>query len=164
MQSNFDEAFGILLGLEGKGWSEYDPGGETHYGIRRDLWEHEFGVWPPKPKQIKDFYYDEFWDALRCSDYPQDLALQLFLTGVNVGTTRARRLLQQAIASVSRQNLKLDGVIGPKTRRAFYFCDPVRVEAAFTALADQYYRSLAQSEEYRPFLDGWLKRLYGERA
>lgn len=73
--------------------------------------------------------------------------------GVNHGTPRVARWLQQAVG------VKLDGVIGPVTRLALEKSDPVAVYVRICAIRTRWYgRIIADDHSQAAFSAGWANR------
>ncbi|MFN3298507.1 glycoside hydrolase family 108 protein [Caldimonas sp.] len=117
---NFDRALKIVLGHEG-GYVNHpkDPGGETNLGITRRTWESWVGrpAMPGEmrsltPDMVRPIYRQQYWDRVRGDDLPSGADLATFDAGVNSGTTRGARWLQEAVGA------RQDGVVGPQTLAA----------------------------------------------
>ena len=100
--SQFDKAILTVLKHEG-GYSDHvaDRGGKTRYGIiesvaRRHGYEGAMRDLPLE--KAKEIYRIDYWDENRLEDIASvnyELALEVFDTGVNVGTARVARWLQR---------------------------------------------------------------------
>jgi len=122
-----------------------DRGGETVCGISRRFWPKWAG-WELIDVNIKnypqqewndrilknlgiqgmvfEFYYVEFWLKNNCEAFAQEIANELFDTGVNQGRVMAGTYLQQSLNKLNRNqkdfpDLVTDGQIGQKTRQAY---------------------------------------------
>lgn len=161
-----------------------DKGGETYRGIARNFWgywegwliidryklETPLNLLDSKLAQdttlqeyVDTFFKKNFWDRARLDEVnSQEIANELYDTGVNFAPGRAVRMLQEAI-NLTRKDLQVtvDGLIGPKT-----------IEAANTHSSPQYlYKMLnvLQGEAYieivrrdptqEKFLKGWFTRV-----
>ena len=141
--ADFQAAHKIVMVHEG-GYADHpnDKGGETYKGIARKRHPH-WGGWkiidkykglPNFEKALEEdralqtlvvtFYKNTFWDTLGLNDVNnQEIAVELYDTGVNMGPGIAGRFLQTAL-NVSNRNgrdykdLTKDGKIGPLTIRA----------------------------------------------
>jgi lysozyme family protein len=138
--ADFEKAYKITLDYEG-GYSNRpnDAGGETYKGISRKNWPN-WGGWsvidlakmkPNFPKNldnddllvetIKIFYVDNFWNQFWGDDIPdQEVANELFDTGVNQGVRTAVKYLQEGLNLLNRNqknypDIVEDGIFGNNT-------------------------------------------------
>lgn len=142
---DFKTAVSIIINLEGGYVNDpEDKGGETKYGISKHA----------HPKvDIKNLsldgaikiYKDDYWDSNNLMDIPREWRLIFFDAVVNHGARTAKRLLQECL------HVKVDGIIGPKTRAAMRDSDPTN----FFLKRLAFYASLPSNR----FLRGWVKRL-----
>jgi len=112
-----------------------DPGGETYRGVSRNRWP-ELSLWsivdrakrradfpecldadPVLRELVDEFYLARFWRPLRCSELPEEIALELYDSGVNVGTSIAPWLLQGGLHAAGEE-ITVDGNLGPATLAA----------------------------------------------
>ncbi len=140
--ADFEQAFSVVLGHEG-GYANdpVDPGGETYKGIAR-VHHGGWGGWkridaardergfPDSlendgvlQRQVRKFYKDHYWDRIlgdRISD--QDIAVEVFDTGINMGLRTVVRFLQESINLLDRgapsDGVVVDGWLGEKTLSA----------------------------------------------
>ena len=101
------------------------------------------------------FYYRKnYWDRMKCNDIPAGLDLCLFDFGVNAGTGRAAKYLQNMIGTVA------DGGIGPNTLRALAnYVESEGLERTilnYQADRQDYYESLST---FKTFGKGWTRRV-----
>ena len=167
---------GSVIAVEG-GYSNdpNDAGGATNHGITEQVArDHGYqGAMQSMPQgvaveiyiqtYIKEPRYDE---VLRLSPA---VGTELVDSGVNVGTGRATRWLQQSLNDLSRagrdyQQIKVDGAIGRDTLNAYAALEKRRgrVKACELTLKllDGYqtahYAQLAQGQANASFIVGWL--------
>lgn len=173
---SFDKAFTHTVGIEGGYVNDpADRGGETNWGITRET-ANRYGYTGSMRdltiEQAKAIYKRGFWDVMGLDAVLQRseaLALELFDTGVNVGTSRAARWLQEALNSLNGQgrhyaDIKEDGDIGPKTLAALDGFLTARgheglrvLLATLNVLQGAHYVALARgSESQERFLYGWI--------
>jgi lysozyme family protein len=119
--SAFDVAFKQLIGLEGNySNTESDPGNWTGGAVNSgELKGTMYGISAASyPKldiagigvaQAKSIYLSDFWDRLRCDNFPDPIAIALFKEGVNMGVSGAAKALQRSL------KLTPDGDIGQLT-------------------------------------------------
>jgi len=127
---DFNEAFNATMGHEGGYVNDPDDaGGETYRGIARRYHPHWAGwnlIDDTKPNidnvaldpHVREFYESQYWDVNRLDDCDsQAIANEMFDTGVNMGTGRASRFLQECLNYLNRNeslftDLVVDGKIG----------------------------------------------------
>jgi lysozyme family protein len=136
--ADFKIAFGITMGHEGGFANDpVDVGGMTYRGIARRYhpsWEGWVTIDAalankvnPDSKQVFDmlaplvekFYKANFWDVMLLDQVQsQEIANEMFDTGVNMDTTRAASFLQRSLNCMNRDgstypDLVEDGKMGP---------------------------------------------------
>jgi len=123
------------------------------------------------PEQSKPFYYKQFWQPYHYDELisgqnikmPLSIITQVFDFAVNVGTGQAHKNFQKAL-NVFNAGLKIDGIIGMKTRAAIWSVEHTTTEgilASYKATQAQFYFYLAAKyPEYKKYLKGWLNRTY----
>lgn len=173
----FEAALAHTLAIEG-GYSNHpsDTGGKTQWGITEAVArQHGYkGDMKALPKMTAvTIYRKDYWDALRLdavAAHSRAIALELFDTGVNMGTGKAAEFLQRSLNGLNVQgkiyaDVKVDGSIGPATLAALdaYFAKR-GVEAekvlirALEALQGARYIELAEgNKSQESFLYGWLR-------
>lgn len=187
--ANFNEAYNITLGHEG-GYvhDPDDAGGETYKGIARRYHPSWYGwtiidslkVQPGFPhtayqdanldRSVREFYKQYYWDVNlldRLSD--QQIANEMFDTGVNMGTGRAAKFLQQALNLLNKNgkiyaDIVVDGAMGPNTLRAAEECLSYRgneyLYKIMNILQGQHYINyMTKSPTQEKYAYGWLKRV-----
>lgn len=160
----------------------HDKGGETYAGIARKFWANwagwktidaikaQFGTsasiinkyaksdavlhW-----QVSSFYKKNFWDVNNLDSVnDQQLANNVYDFGVNSGTGRAAKFLQQAANDTEMVKLTVDGAIGPQTIKAINGLNTEEVYHNFNARREAFYRSIAKGDQAQ-FLKSWLSRI-----
>lgn len=147
----FEIAFALILEHEG-GYvnDQYDPGGETIYGISRTYHPEAWINGKPSIEQAKLIYKRDYWDSCNCDQLPPPLALMVFDSAVNQGPSQAIRFLQKALS------INEDGIIGPQTLKAANRCSPFITLAAFASNRIRHYSALSTWQRYG---SGWSKRV-----
>lgn len=185
--ADFLKAFRKTSGHEG-GYSNHsvDRGGETFKGISRRYFP-DWSGWEivdaykgdrrfPElleadddlQYRVESFFQARFWDANSLGDLrSQELAEELYDTGVNLGTSRAARFLQEALNLTNRNgadypDIKVDGRIGPVTVAAANNHSNIRnVIKTVNIMQGWHYieqcRLVPSQEE---FFNGWLERVH----
>jgi len=102
---------------------------------------------------ISSFYKTNFWDVNKLDQInDQQIANTVYDFGVNSGTPRAAKFLQQTLG------LEQDGKIGPKTLAAVNSIPPKITHTKYNALREAAYKSWAKNDQAQ-FLRSWLSRL-----
>lgn len=155
----FEDAIEIVLVIEGGGKivnHSSDPGGLTKWGISLRAFP-ELGVEGirnlTREGAIK-LYLNQYWMP-NCELVPELLRLAIFDASVHHGPTQSIKLLQRALNSFQAR-LKVDGIVGPLTRRSLIGFDPRLILIQMLRERQKFIRSL---ENYSVFADGWEKRL-----
>lgn len=131
-QSSFQKAFEKVVIVEG-GYSNNpnDLGGKTKFGITEAV-ARENGYMGDMAKLTLDIaqriYYVKYWEKMQLNDVcrmSEDLAIEMFDTGVNMGIAIAVMFLQQALNAFNNQgklyaDIKEDGVMGRATIQALH--------------------------------------------
>lgn len=168
--------------IEG-GYSNHpeDPGGPTNHGLSLravSLLDHDRRL-TPYLKDILDvdddgdvdindvrlwtqghtvaFYRQEYWDKIRGSELPAQIAMLTFDSAVNEGVPTAIPHLQRTLG------VKVDGIVGPDTLAAADSATRLLLAngshrellAEMTSRRLQRYRSLARADT---FFRGWARR------
>jgi len=114
----------------------HDQGGETYKGISRKF-HPDWGGWSildlmndknTKNSQLQSlvnsFYYNEFWEFLKCEKFEQAIADELFDTAVNQGKITAAKYLQESLNLLNNnqrhyKDILVNGAISNKTITAY---------------------------------------------
>jgi len=158
MISNFPASLALVLKSEG-GFVNHpnDPGGMTNLGVTRNVWREwvkhdvdEAEMRALTPELVAPLYKAQYWDACHCSDLIRGVDYAVFDAAVNMGSSRAAKLLQAALGVTA------DGVIGRATIAAATAADPVELLEAFSLGKEAFYQSLPT---FATFGKGWLNRV-----
>jgi len=115
--SVFDEAVIEVLKHEGGYVNDPDdPGGETNMGISKKAYPY-LNIKELTEKDAKDIYFKDYWLKGKCSKLPEELQHIYFDMVVNMGKSRAVKVLQAAICGKGMK-IAIDGGIGPQTIQA----------------------------------------------
>jgi lysozyme family protein len=128
MKTTFDLAFEYTMQNEGGDRFTNDPfdsGGATKYGVTKHSYERYLGrevsiseIQNLTEDEAKQFYTDVFWRPLHLDGIAAPaVAIAIFDTGVLYGPRYAARAAQD-VANQKGSSLKLDGVLGDKSRAA----------------------------------------------
>lgn len=180
---SFENAYSKTNKLEG-GYSNHpsDRGGETWAGISRKHFPGWAG-WkiidslktasnfprnlaghPLLEQYKKEFYKREFWDKLRLSEIRNEaIAIKLYDIAVNCGVSFSVRILQRTLNVANQKgkyypDLKVDGVIGPKTIDAVNkHPKPDVIFKCLNVLQGAHYIQITEARESNEdFLNGWF--------
>ena len=159
---NYQKCLAMILHHEG-GYVNHpkDPGGMTNLGVTKRVYEDWVGYSVSEhtmqnltEKDVAPIYRKNYWDRIKADDLPSGLDLCVFDFGVNAGTGRAAKYLQNLIGTVA------DGGIGPNTLRALAnYVDSEGVESAiknYQAERQSYYEKL---KTFETFGRGWTRRV-----
>jgi lysozyme family protein len=176
--ANFNEAE-HLTGINEGGYSnnQSDHGGETYAGISRNNWPNwqgwyhidsiknihgtDDGTINQWAKQdlilqslVYSFYKTNFWDVNKLDQLnDQQLADSCYDFGVNSGTIKAAKMIQEA------SNVISDSIIGQKTIVAINTSKQPDLYNRYNSLREEFYRKLATHPHQAQFLNSWLSRL-----
>jgi lysozyme family protein len=187
--ADFSKAYDKTMGHEGGYTNDpTDAGGETYKGISR-VYNPSWKGWniidaakvssaDPFPKgldknislqnSVKDFYKDRYWDVNRLDEFSQEVAEELFDTGVNMGVGRAGKFVQQALNYLNRNgslfsDLAVDGAVGPATIGAYKKLqsgDEVILLTMLNVLQGRHYMEYMDKDpRQRKYARGWFKRV-----
>lgn len=178
--SYFEPAVEFVLRHEG-GLSEnpHDSGGITNGGISlrflREVKEESlrrYGIFIPVTEQtirdltldqIRLIYKGEFWEGNYFEEIEsQTLCDYMFDMVIHHGLGTAIKLIQRATwaATFTRNYIKDDGIIGPKTVGALNLFGEELLPIMVAMRADFCRVIVANRPKDEVFLDGWLNRCY----
>jgi lysozyme family protein len=187
--ADFSRAYARTMAHEGGYANDTDDaGGETYRGISRRF-NPAWTGWAridaarkardfPKnleadtvlQREVAAFHRSRHWDRLQGDAIPdQDVANELFDTGVNLGVVRAVEFLQRALNVLNRNarlypDLAVDGVLGPKTQAALETClrqdGPDLILKIMNVLQGAHYLEFMNRDPVQEkFARGWFKRV-----
>jgi hypothetical protein len=132
--------------------SEFDPGGETNFGISKRSYPH-LDIKNLTRKQAAEIYERDFYNKVRGDDLPVWLALLVTDFAVNAGIGTAVKTLQRLVGETD------DGIVGKKTIAACANKPPVILSETYTEKRLKYYTSLTAKEpSLTKFIKGWYRR------
>lgn len=166
--ANYMTAVEHTLANEG-GFSNHpnDSGGATKYGITEAVakeWGYEGEMKDLSLGIAKAIYKDKYWNKLNLDKVNNQVVAEIaFDMAVNMGIGTAGKYLQEAYNFTTKENIKVDGVVGSKSLKAVnYINGKKNVELmvlSLMALAGEHYMELCRKNEaYEIFLLGWLRR------
>ena len=161
MKDNFEKCLEIILHHEG-GYVNHpkDPGGITNLGVTKRVYEdyvgHEVDEQTMRdltPEDVGPLYQKNYWNRLKGDDLPSGLDLAVFDWGVNSGTGRAAKKLQEMIGTTA------DGGIGPNTLKCLdQYIEENGLEKTihdYHQIRQEFYESLST---FDTFGRGWTRR------
>lgn len=151
MSTNFDRAFGAVVGVEGPYSNDpKDPGGETKFGVSKRAYPNE-DIKNLSLDRAKMLYARDYWGPVHGDELPWPLALFVFDAAVNQGPPVAIGLLQKSVGVAQ------DGSFGARTQKAVAAKEPKELCALF--MADRALRYTG-TRNFDINGRGWLKRLF----
>lgn len=113
-------------------------------------------------EQVERFYYIYFYNPMRVEDLKDILiSAQYYDCGINCGIRPAVKMLQSSVNECIGSDLKVDGIIGPKTIEMVNMIDPndVLLDIYIKKRMDHYTEIARVNPSQRVFLDGWINRI-----
>lgn len=156
MSEKFNKAVEKVLFHEGGYVNDPDdPGGETKFGISKRSFPN-MDIENMSRDQAIDIYNRFWWRKYGYENIESaDIAAKIFDLAVNMGPGTAHTHLQLAVMSTGGKNLKIDGVMGPRTIEAVNSHPLLELLLATLKLrAVKYYADLGKDR----FLRGWIYR------
>jgi lysozyme family protein len=178
--SSFEEALPVLLQHEG-GLVDHkaDPGGITNFGVSlRFLADYpEVGdfdgdgdvdaedIRNMTAADAAEIYRKFWWDKYNYGEInDQTIATKIFDMSVNMGASRAHKIVQTALNKAFGLQLTVDGIIGRATRGVINACEDDTEQHLLTAICDEqfgfYTRLIANKPALKVFERGWKNRAY----
>ena len=161
--ARFETAIPVVLRHEG-GYVNHpsDPGGETNFGISKRSYPN-VDIKNLTRRQAKEIYRRDFWRPGKYERLDsQPVATKAFDLAVNMGPSRAHKLLQRAVNAKlprGRKRLLVDGKIGRRTLDAANEVGGKGLLSELRAEAAQFYVGIVlRKPDKKVFLRGWLRR------
>lgn len=158
----------------------HDRGGETNWGITINIArKHGYdGPMRDLPRiEAHAIYKRIYWlkpQFDKIADIAPKIAIEMFDTGVNMGTGTAISFVQRALNALNRQerdyqDLNVDRVIGPATLRALQKYlhkrgprgESVLLRAIEALQGERYIRLAEKRSSNESFLYGWIEHRIG---
>jgi len=141
--------------LEGKVTT--DTGGVTKWGISTKSYP-SLDIKSLTLEEAVVIYQKDYWEPLQLDKIIfQDPVDVIFDFAVNSGRFKAVWISQRVLA-LDFISLTIDGKMGPQTISNINKIDPKKFVNTYCDLRNEFYRKLAKSKRYQPYLDGWLAR------
>jgi lysozyme family protein len=149
--------FAVALVLEHEGGyvnDPDDPGGETNYGISKRAYPKLDIARLSRGEAIR-IYHRDYWRRTRCQKLPDQVAIAVFDTAVNMGCKRAVKILQKCVGA------SVDGLIGPQTLRGIRQVNGEQLLVDYMARRALHYNNIViKKPTQEKYLRGWLRRLF----
>lgn len=186
---DFMKVFEDVIAVEGGYVNDpTDRGGETYMGVARkhnpdwrgweivDFYKEKsgfplnLGASMALYKLVADVYREKYWDKLMGDQIPdEDIAIELFDTGINMGISRVVTFLQKSLNILNRNHklypdLASDGCMGMKTInaiKAYIKNDEVSLLLKLmNVFQGMHYITLMQNHpEQEKYARGWFSRV-----
>lgn len=149
MSDNFQIALNLVLDHEG-GYNddEKDNGGETKWGISKRAYP-DLDIKTLAKQDAAKIYRKDYWNKIRGDYLPHRVSVVLFDMAVNLGVSRAVKLLQKVC------EVKQDGIFGPVTMQAALELHPCFVVERLTVERLKHY---SECDDWEHFKGGWIRR------
>lgn len=133
-----------------------DPGGETNFGISKRSYP-KLNIRALTRERAVKIYYTDWWQRYGYDMIADDdLMAKVFDFAVNMGASRAGKLLQEAVNRTSPDRLTVDGILGPLSIEAVNnHPNPPLLLAEVKLGAIAFYAGLKNAPRY---LLGWVRR------
>ena len=154
MLVEFKEVIEMVLHHEGGYVNDpKDPGGETKYGVSKRAYPY-LDIKNLTLEDAVDIYKRDYGDKVKVEELKPDLRHIYFDMVVNMGRSRAVKVLQQT-ANSKGSTLNVDGGLGPITIKALKNVELERVRCYRV----KYYMDLiSRKPSLEKFIFGWFKR------
>ena len=151
----FQEAVQIVLKHEGGYVNDpSDPGGETNFGISKRAFPN-IDIQSLTSDDAIKIYYDNYWKPSGVEMLPEKLWNIYFDMAVNMGKKRACWILQEACNHKNKDDIKVDGRLGPNTIAATRNLEVDRLRS----FRVRYYANLVDRKpNLLKFWFGWYRR------
>lgn len=132
-----------------------DRGGETNFGISKKQYPY-LDIKNLTLDDAINIYKRDYWDANRVDRLPNQYRLIYLDMVINFGPSGASKVIQKAINSVGG-NLKVDGKIGPFTRRQLERYTPTIDTIRYQRIL-RYHDIVLKRPNQIKYLKGWISR------
>lgn len=157
--ADFLPAFEFMLPHEGGyNFVHGDAGGKTKFGISQKAYPN-LDIESLTLDQAKEIYENDYWNNMYSRIESQSVANKVFDMAVNMGHSRAHKIMQIACIRCDKGPLTVDGYFGEKTLVAVNSSPETNLLMAIRDQAGAFYRELASDKPSNmQFLKGWLAR------
>lgn len=132
----------------------HDPGGETKYGLSKRQHPH-LDIASLTRARAHEIYLTEYYAPSGASRVPAPIREVYFDMVVHMGQRRAIKVLQEA-ARDGGADIRVDGILGPRTLAAAKDIEPWRLRGARV----KFYAKLVlrRPDRYDRYWYGWVRR------
>jgi len=159
VSDKFFKAFLYTLKFEGQySNNPNDPGGETKYGISKNIFD-KLNIRELTLDDAMAIYYNHYWTEWLELITNQKIINKILAARINIGNSRATEILQFTLAKYYRAPIAVDGILGKRTALAINKI--LKSPEETKMLIKLYGFELAKFYEdigKEVFLKGWLKR------
>lgn len=152
MTEEFKNYFEWLIPNEGSVFEDDpdDPGGATKFGI--DQRSHpNVNIRTLQRFQAQEIYWNDYWLKVGADKLKPGVAEVVCDIGVNNGTARAARWLQEIVGTIQ------DGIIGPITIMQANKIAASDISSILLNRRESFYKEIARGRQAK-YLKGWLNR------
>ena len=155
----FDKAFEYTMKWEGGAACTNDPddpGGLTKWGISKRS-HPDIDIENLTEEAAKTLYALGYWGGINgnlLAEKSERVAIKVFDAGVNMGTVRAVRFLQEILNGLLDEKVAVDGRLGPRTLEAVSMVDEEELLDHYVIRLEMYYTKLDKPK----YIKGWLRR------
>ena len=156
MNNTFEDHIRKTLHHEGGYVNDpHDPGGETKFGISKRAYPGK-DIKNLTELEAIEIYKEDYWDKNKIGKLPKDLRGIYFDMCVNLGAFAAAKILQRTANSKNKVLIKVDGKVGPNTRKAVKRVEPDRLRSERIL---HYARIIIKNpKKFHRYWYGWYKR------
>ena len=161
-KGNFDSAINKMLNLEGgKTYEKSDRGGKTNFGIT----QRTFNTWRDSIKQpradvfkitqeeAKEIYKKNYWDLIKGSQLPHDVAQAILSMALTDGPQDAIKHTQKILG------IPPTGIMGPITMKAIWSAAKQKGTKKLTNyIVDKQIQRYQSDEQAETYGRGWTNR------
>ena len=166
---DFDKALTLILKLEGGYVNDpADRGGATNFGVTQknyDKWRTDNDLDPREVKlisedEVRTIYQVRYWQMSKADEMPWPVSLVHFDSYVQHRPRVASEILQRATNFVARDQLRVDGIIGPLTIETARRQDPKMLARSIIIERLFFYcRIVERDRTQAKFLKLWRPRM-----
>lgn len=110
----------------------------------------------------RELYKEYWWDKHNYNALNDlNIATKVLSLSVNMGESRAHKILQSAINRINVLSIGVDGIVGPKTiKAANELCPRVLLDEIKLNAAHFYMNLVWNNRKFEKFLLGWMRRAF----
>ena len=161
-RGDFNEAINKMLNLEGgKTYEKSDRGGKTNFGITQrtfNTWRDSIkkpraDVFTIKQEEAKEIYKKNYWDLIKGSQLPHDVAQAILSMALTDGPQDAIKHTQKILG------IPPTGVMGPITMKSIWSAAKQKGTKKLTNyIVDKQIQRYQSDEQAKTYGKGWTNR------